>query len=435
MEPQKNEPSDFRQAYERSNYRLVGKHKHSALKPCHWMVEKLFTGRDDLPISDPGNRNCYKGYFGIKSEKCIQCTPALPFCTHNCVFCWRDMEEGSLGSKFSIDADEPKQLVKDFISNQVNLLDHHLGKEKFLQNFDNMVTIITEMQKNKGVVDIDEFQSRSGQFWNRIEDAVVLLKTTEIVNTKDNKKYMFNARIDQSLDPESLLTRYLTTKEEINRAMESAHHPSHAAISLAGEPTLYPHIAGLVGEFRNRGFTTFIVSNGTTPDVIQSLDPLPTQLYVTLPPPDEKLYVKIHRPSIPGAYQKIMNTLHLLQSLSCRTCLRITQVKGLNDVASTETITGIVKLVKDANPNFLEIKGMAVEARAMLLKKRLGLGGDGSKIGESLGYAPAFDDVMAFARAISDAGGFPVVEASKPSRDVLMLVNWNREKSIKIEKP
>ncbi len=110
-------------------------------------------------------------------------------------------------------------------------------------------------------------------------------------------------------------------------------------------------------------------------------------------------------------------------------------MKGLNDISSAETINDIVKLVKDANPNFLEIKGMAVEARAMLLKKRLGLGGDGSKIGESLGYAPTFEDVMAFSRAISESGGFPVVETSKPSRDVLMLVNWTQGTSIKIDKP
>ena len=46
-----------------------------------------------------------------------------------------------------------------------------------------------------------------------------------------------------------------------------------------------------------------------------------------------------------------------------------------------------------------------------------------------------FNDVLEFARAISAAGGFPIVETSKPSRDVLMLVNWNEGASIKIESP
>ncbi|MBN2153050.1 MAG: radical SAM protein [Candidatus Lokiarchaeota archaeon] len=434
MEPKTPGTQDFRRAYERSNYRLVGKHKHSALKPCHWMLEKLFTGRD-LPLSDPANRNCYKGYFGIRSEKCIQNTPALPFCTHSCVFCWRDMEEGNLGPRFTLPADEPKFLVNEFIRNQLNMLDHHLGADKFLHNYDVMADIIWHMKRDGGEVEINEFQAKSGESRNRVEDAIVLLKTTEIVDTHDNVHYYFNPRVDASLDPEELLSTYLTTRGEISSAFASAHEPSHAAISLAGEPTLYPHIGGLVGEFKRRGFTTFIVSNGTTPAVLERMNPLPTQLYITLPPPDEKAYTRIHRPAIRGGYQAITDTLRLLPSLTCRTCLRITHVKGLNDGTGNEHVTGLVRLVKLANPNFLEVKGFAVEARAMLLKKRLGLGGDGTTISESSGFAPTFDDVLGFARMLSDAGGFPIVETSKPSRDVLMLVNWPDGKSIRIEAP
>ncbi|MEX2715676.1 MAG: radical SAM protein [Candidatus Sigynarchaeum springense] len=434
MEPNIAGTPDYRQAYERSNYRLVGKYKHSALKPCHWLLEKLYTGRD-LPLSDPSNRNCYKGYFGIKSEKCIQNTPALPFCTHNCVFCWRDLEEGNLGPSFSLPADEPKLLVKEFIRNQLNMLDHHLGADKFLHNYDIMINIVSSMKQADGKVDINDFHAKSGESWNRVDDAIVLLKTTEIVDTRDNIRYCFNPRIDTSLDPEALLAAYLTTRDEIRRAFASAHEPSHAAISLAGEPTLYPFIGGLVREFKRRGFTTFIVSNGTMPGVLERMDPLPTQLYITLPPPDEKMYARIHRPSIQGGYQAIMKTLQVLPSLTCRTCLRITHVKGINDSTSGDHVQGLVKLVKMANPSFLEVKGFAVEARAMLLKKRLGLGGDGTTIGESSGFAPTFEDVITFAQRLSEAGGFPILEVSKPSRDVLMLVNWPVDKPIKIVAP
>ena len=98
-------PKKFQKAYTRSNYRLIGKAKHSALKPCHWMVAKLETGRNNKkdPVTGESiGRNCYKGYFGIESERCVQCTPALPYCNHNCVFCWRDVEQGSLGEHFTI---------------------------------------------------------------------------------------------------------------------------------------------------------------------------------------------------------------------------------------------------------------------------------------------------------------------------------------------
>ena len=134
-------------------------------------------------------------------------------------------------------------------------------------------------------------------------------------------------------------------------------------------------------------------------------------------------------------YGQIMKTLDLVSSLSCRTCLRITLVKGLNGLGPESLVDGYVELVKRANPNFLEIKGFAVEARALLLKKRLGLGGTGDRIGESASFAPSHNDVREFARQLADAGGFQVIEQVEQSRDVLLRVNWPEGKSIRIEQP
>ncbi len=65
----KNEITEqFIQDYLKSNYRIVGKNKHSAIKPCHWLEQRLMTGRD--------NQNCYKGIFGVKSNLCLQNTPS-----------------------------------------------------------------------------------------------------------------------------------------------------------------------------------------------------------------------------------------------------------------------------------------------------------------------------------------------------------------------
>ncbi|MHA1484054.1 MAG: 4-demethylwyosine synthase TYW1, partial [Candidatus Thorarchaeota archaeon] len=47
-----------------------------------------------------------------------------------------------------------------------------------------------------------------------------------------------------------------------------ARDPKHIAISLAGEPTLYPFLSELVDEASRRGMTSFIVTNGTRPDVL-----------------------------------------------------------------------------------------------------------------------------------------------------------------------
>ena len=109
-------PRDVIENYVRTSYRVVGKHKHSSIKPCYWLEQKLHTGRK--------NRNCYKGYWGINSEQCIQNTPAYPFCTHNCAFCWRDTSY-SLGSEFTTTPDEPEYLVNELIRHHVNLIQHH----------------------------------------------------------------------------------------------------------------------------------------------------------------------------------------------------------------------------------------------------------------------------------------------------------------------
>ena len=418
------DPSNrFKHAYERSHYRLVGKHKHSALKPCHWMLAKLFTGRE--------NRNCYKGYFGIQSEKCIQCTPALPFCTHACVFCWRDIEEGALGPEFNLPSDEPGDLVREFIRHQRNMIEHHVGSDSFETNYHLMYELLETGLNGENCINIPEFSSSRSHSATRVERAIVLLKTLGVVHFKDGKHYPLDPAKTGSADPAEILATHVTTPREIRAALESARSPSHAAISLAGEPTLYPRLASLVHEFKRRAFTTFIVTNGTTPDVLASMDTLPTQVYLTLPHPDEAIYKKIHRPCIPRAYEKITRGLELLGSLGCRTCLRITMVKGVNDVRNVD---GYVRMVRLANPHFLEIKGFAAEARAMLVKKRMGLGGKGERIGETAAYAPSFQDVLDYARRISERTGWPIVERSKPSRDVLMLVNWPRHKSIKIER-
>lgn len=419
------EPSPgFQQAYERSQYRLVGKHKHSALKPCHWMLAKLLTGRD--------NRNCYKGYFGIKSEKCIQCTPALPFCTHACVFCWRDIEEGNLGPDFTMPADDPKDLVRDFIRHQCNMLQHHVGADSCEANYHLMHDLLEVGLNHGNEIDVPAFMASTRGSGRKVEQAIVLLKTLGVVHTTDNARYRLDPAKTASGDPAGILATHVTTLPEIEAAMASAREPSHAAISLAGEPTLYPRIAGLVAEFRRRAFTTFIVTNGTAPDALATMDPVPTQVYLTLPPPDEITYKKIHRPCVPRAYEKITRSLDTLQSLGCRTCLRITMVKGLNDVDDVE---GYVRMVRRANPNFLEVKGFSVEARALLLKKRLGLGGTGEKIGESAPHAPTFDEVLDYATRLSNAAGWPIVERSRPSRDVLLLVDWPAGKPITIERP
>jgi len=70
-------PRSLVQALRKQRYHLVG--KHSAVKRCKWLHESL--------VND---RPCYKQkFYGIKTHQCIQMTPALFYCTQQCLFCWR----------------------------------------------------------------------------------------------------------------------------------------------------------------------------------------------------------------------------------------------------------------------------------------------------------------------------------------------------------
>ncbi len=138
---------------------------------------------------------------------------------------------------------------------------------------------------------------------------------------------------------------------EKNR-FEESKNPKHAAISLAGEPTIYSKIGDLIGAFHSKGFTTFLVTNGTLPERLETISNEPTQLYLSLDAPDEDTYVKIDRPAIGGGWEKLNKTIGLFPSFKCRKVLRLTLVKGLNDFNQE----GYAKIIAKADPDLVEIK-------------------------------------------------------------------------------
>ncbi|MCJ2534253.1 MAG: 4-demethylwyosine synthase TYW1, partial [Candidatus Thermoplasmatota archaeon] len=68
-----------------------------------------------------------------------------------------------------------------------------------------------------------------------------------------------------------------------------------------------------LGEFfelcHRRNITTFLVTNGTTPKILEKLDHLPTQLYVSVVAPDKEAYKKICSPLISDGWGKLNRTL------------------------------------------------------------------------------------------------------------------------------
>lgn len=137
---------------------------------------------------------------------------------------------------------------------------------------------------------------------------------------------------------------------------EESRTVRHFAISLTGEPTLYKRLPGMLRELRRRKISSFLVTNGLHPEMIERLrdeDSLPTQLYMSLDAPDEATWKKIDIPLIPNFWDKIRGTLKLMDGLKTRKVLRMTIVKGWNDF----DIPGYADLIRLAGEQvMIEVK-------------------------------------------------------------------------------
>jgi len=185
--------------------------------------------------------------------------------------------------------------------------------------------------------------------------------------------------------------------------LREALRPVHAAISLEGEPTMYPRLGDLVEAFFDRDFrSVFIVTNGLLPDALASLGREPSQLYVSVCAPDEETYRRTCRPLVPDGWKRLMETLELLQSFSCPTVLRHTLVPGLNLVDAA----GYARLAERANATYLEPKAAMSVGFA---RRRFGY--------EDMAW---HKDIRAFAEDLAAESGYGIVDEHPPSCIVLL---------------
>src|SRR3989344_6319963 len=287
---------------EKKGYRFVG--RHSAIKICEWCRESV-----------RGNNVCYKEkFYGISSHRCIQMSPAVFFCDHKCLFCWRSTP---FLPKWSGVADEPTDIIDGCIEEQ----------KKILQGF-------------------------------------------------------FGGECD---------------KKKLREAMQ----PKHVAISLVGEPCLYPKLPQLIDEIKDRKMTAFLVSNGTQTAMIeQLLDSQPTNMYITLPAPDEKIYKKTCLPAN-DSWKNILDSLALLKKFD-RSVIRLTLAKGQNFIDAE----GYAKIIEKASPDFIEVKAF------------MSVGGAREKIPYE--DMPRHNEIAAFATEIEKHSSYKIKDEMKNSRVVLM---------------
>lgn len=288
---------------EKQHYKLHG--GHAAVKLCHWMQQSLLKGR-----------SCYKQeFYGIRSHRCLQMTPVVDQCTHNCLFCWRVQGFDRKDHQWR----EPEEILEYCVQEQRKLVSGFGG------------------------------------------------------------------------DPRCTREMWLESRE-----------PKQVAISLSGEPTLYPYLGDLIELCHRRGMTTFLVTNGTTPEVLEELHPLPTQLYVTVAASNKEVYRRLCVPNILDGWERIMRTLEILPSLSTRTVIRHTLVKEWNMGWEDE----YARLDSLADPDFVEPKGYVFVGDS---RRRM-----------SINNMPSHQDIREFSNRLGERIGMTILKERSDSR-VLVL--------------
>jgi len=171
-------------------------------------------------------------------------------------------------------------------------------------------------------------------------------------------------------EPEQIISRLMEERRKLimgyygdsrneKQKLDESLLPAHYAISLSGEPTMYPKLPELIKYLRSLPETKsiFLVTNGQEPDMLQKLkdeDALPTQLYLSTNAADYESFLKINRPRYDDSWKRWNRSLKMLAELDTRTVLRITLIRNYND--SEEVIPAFAAMLRDSSPNFVEIK-------------------------------------------------------------------------------
>lgn len=226
------------------------------------------------------------------------------------------------------------------------------------------------------------------------------------------KSEEISALVSETIDAQrKLLIGFKGNPNVPARMFEGAMEPNQVAISLAGEPTNFPQLGELISEYKKSGATTFLVTNGTRPEVLQKLKPLPTQLYVTLPAPDEASYKKTCVPIERGLWKKLLSTLRLLTKLKTRKVLRLTLVRGRN-FHSPEKYASLINLAK---PHYVEVKSyvnVGYSRRRLTQNEML-----------------THEEIQEFAGKIAEESGYRVTDEFPESRVVLLSRDRRAEKA------
>jgi tRNA wybutosine-synthesizing protein 1 len=171
-------------------------------------------------------------------------------------------------------------------------------------------------------------------------------------------------------EPKDIVTKLMAEREKlimghygdpksIHRKLDESLLPAHYAISLSGEPTMYPKLPEMIKYLKALPATKsiFLVTNGQEPQMLRRLqdeDALPTQIYLSTNAADHGSFMRINKPRYSDSWERWNQSLELLQKMDTRTVLRMTMIRDHNDFE--EMIPAFADMINRANVHFIEIK-------------------------------------------------------------------------------
>jgi tRNA wybutosine-synthesizing protein 1 len=182
-------------------------------------------------------------------------------------------------------------------------------------------------------------------------------------------------------------------------------NPDHAAISLTGEPTLYPKLPQMVDSFFDdfNFRTVFLVTNGTQPEMLKRFGTeskhFPTNLYLSLEAYDLESHKKLNNPVTKDTWKKVQESMQFLSTVNkkTRTILRISAIKGYNMDKAKE----FVKFIELMQPTHIEVKGYSF------------LGYSRKRLKEE--NVPEWEDVQKFSKELEELTSYKITAEHEPS--------------------
>jgi len=176
----------------------------------------------------------------------------------------------------------------------------------------------------------------------------------------------------------------------------------HVALSLTGEPIAYPRINELLDRFNREGVSTFLVTNSQFPQQLRDLKPV-TQLYLSIDAPTKELLKDVDVPLFADYWERMNECLDILATKKQRTTIRMTMVKGINDVFPEKYAT----LIDKGKPDFIEVKAYMFVGPSQQRLSRENM--------------PLHEEVVAFTQTLMPfLSDYEIVSEHIPSRVVML---------------